>query len=49
MKLFLSSAGISNKTLAKAFIGLTGLKKDKIKVEYAESENWQAWRESNPQ
>jgi dipeptidase E len=34
MKLFLSSAGISNKTLAKAFINLVGLKKDKIKVAF---------------
>ena len=34
MKLFLTSAGLSNQKLAKAFIGLTGLKKDKIKIAF---------------
>lgn len=34
MKLFLTSAGISNKSLANEFVGLTGLKKSKIKVAF---------------
>lgn len=34
MKLFLTSAGISNKTITEAFIDLTGLKKDQIKIAF---------------
>lgn len=34
MKLFLTSAGLSNETIAKALVNLTGLKKPKIKVAF---------------